>query len=176
MNWNFVTDNFLIRLPVSETDGAALFNLLRQQSVSDHIPRLALAVETQATDELRRIAMRFETREAAFWLIEKESTGELIARVGVQHINWMMLNAQLQWEFAPACDQQAIQEFIPAIIDFIFTELRLHRLEVRVRSGHAEQKDILSALGFDVEGTLPSQFEYGGDDIHLDVYSIISQK
>ena len=174
MNWNFVTDNYLIRLPVSERDGDALFNLLRQQGVVDHIPRLAMSINEQALDELRRIALRFETREAAFWLIEKEGTGELVARIGIQNINWMMLNCQLQWELAPACDLTALQEIVPAILHFVFNELRLHRVEMRIRSNNDVHAHLLETLGFSKEGTLPSQFEYSGEDISLDIWSILA--
>jgi len=176
MNWNFVTDHYLVRLPISETDSGALFNLLRQQAVCDHIPRTALAIESQATDELRRIALRFETREAAFWLIENEGTGELLARIGIQNINWMMLNAQLQWELSPACDLQVLQEVVPAILEFVFAELRLHRVEMRLRAGNTEHAEYLTALGFEAEGTLPAQFEFNSEDIALDIYSLISDK
>ena len=108
MNWNFETDNYIIRLPVSDQDGDALYSLLSQQTVVDHIPRMAMTLEEQATDELRRIAMRFESREAAFWLIERKIDGQLLARIGVQHINWMMLNTQMQWELSPECDLSLI--------------------------------------------------------------------
>ena len=113
MSWNFETEQFLIRLPVSDQDGAALFHLLSQNSAAAHIPRLPMTVEAQALDELRRIAMRFETREAAFWLIERKSDGQVVARIGVQYINWMMLNAQLQWELSAECGLEELQEVLP---------------------------------------------------------------
>ncbi|MEK9711418.1 MAG: hypothetical protein VW258_02520, partial [Thalassolituus sp.] len=101
MSWNFETDNYIVRLPVSDQDGDALYQLLSQQAVVDHIPRMAMTVEAQALDELRRVAMRFEGREAAFWLVEEKNSGKLQARIGIQYINWMMLNAQLQLELSP---------------------------------------------------------------------------
>ena len=70
MNWNFTAGNFSLRLPLTEQDGDALYELMSAQSRVDHLPRLAMSVEAQALDELRRVAMRFETREAAFWLVE----------------------------------------------------------------------------------------------------------
>ncbi|MFT6540676.1 MAG: ribosomal-protein-alanine N-acetyltransferase [Thalassolituus sp.] len=173
MNWNFETDNYIIRLPVSDQDGDALYSLLSQQTVVDHIPRMAMTLEEQATDELRRIAMRFESREAAFWLIERKIDGQLLARIGVQHINWMMLNTQMQWELSPECDLVVLTEVIPAILNVLKDDLQLRRVEMRVRAGNVEQKQHLEALRFEHEGSLPSQFEYNGEDVNLDIYSVI---
>ncbi len=173
MSWNFETEHFFIRLPVSDEDGNALYNLLSQNSTVAHIPRLPMTVEAQALDELRRIAMRFETREAAFWLIERKSDGEVIARIGIQYINWMMLNAQLQWELSAECGLEELQEVLPVIVNYLSDDLHLHRLEMRLRTGSDDQSKLLIALGFSHEGTLPSQMEFEGEDIDLDVYSLL---
>ncbi|MEQ3692511.1 MAG: GNAT family protein [Thalassolituus sp.] len=173
MNWNFETDNYIIRLPVSDQDGDALYALLSDQSVVEHIPRAAMTVENQAIDELRRIAMRFEGREAVSWLIERKSDGQLLARIGVQHINWMMLNTQMQWELNPECDLAVLQEVVPAVLKLLSNDLQLHRIEMRVRLGNEKYKTNLEALGFEYEGQLPAQFEYEGGDVDLDIYSVL---
>jgi ribosomal-protein-alanine N-acetyltransferase len=173
MNWNFETDNYIIRLPVSDQDGDALYSLLSQQAVVDHIPRAAMTLEDQAIDELRRIAMRFEGREAVSWLIERKADGQFLARISVQHINWMMLNTQMQWELSPECDLAVLTEVIPAILNVLTNDLQLRRVEMRVRAGNIEQKQHLEALSFEHEGGLPSQFEYKGEDVNLDIYSVL---
>lgn len=173
MNWNFDTDNYIIRLPISGQDGDALYALLSNQQVVDHIPRAAMTVENQAIDELRRIAMRFEGREAVSWLIERKADGQLLARIGVQHINWMMLNTQMQWELSSECDLAVLQEVVPAILKVLSDDLQLHRVEMRVRSGNEQHKQIMEALGFEYEGKLPAQFEYEGGDVDLDIYSVL---
>jgi ribosomal-protein-alanine N-acetyltransferase len=173
MNWNFETGNYIIRLPISDQDGDALYALLSDQNAVDHIPRAAMTVENQAIDELRRIAMRFEGREAVSWLIERKADGQLLARIGVQHINWMMLNTQMQWELNPECDLAVLLEVVPAVLKLLSDDLQLHRVEMRVRSGNEQQKTNLEALGFEREGKLPAQFEYEGRDIDLDIYSVL---
>jgi len=174
MSWNFETENYIVRLPISDQDGDALYQLLSQQAVVDHIPRMAMTVDAQALDELRRVAMRFEGREAAFWLIEGKNSGKLQARIGIQYINWMMLNAQLQLELSPEFPLDGLKEVLTEIKNYLFNELHLHRLETRIRTGISGLPEKLLALGFEKEGTLPSQFEYEGEDVSLDIYSIIS--
>ena len=170
MNWNFTTGVFQCRLPVAGDDNQALLTLLGKQTQLNHIPRLAVENMDQVEDELRRMVMRFENREAAFWLIEGQYDQQIIARVSIQKINWMMLSAQLQWELTDACTLQSLQTVLPDLMGFIFNELGLHRLELRLAkasqyAGWPEQ------LGFTAEGILPQQQEFEGQDVDLEVYS-----
>jgi len=173
MNWNFNAGNFSLRLPVSDQDGDALYALMNDQTVVDHIPRQAMTVSAQALDELRRMAMRFETREAAFWLVEGMYDKHVIARIGIHHINWMQLSAQLQWELSAAVDLAVMQEILPQVLRFIFEELKLHRIEMRLCASERHEQ-LLQQLGFVREGVLPAQQEYEGDNVDLVVYSRLS--
>ena len=181
MNWNFETEHFHIRLPVSDTDGEALYELLRHDSAVAHIPRLPMSVSDQPEDELRRIAMRFESREAAYWLIERKSDNRVIARIGIQHINWMMLNTQLQWELSDDCDLVALQEVLPVITEYLMKDLHIQRLEMRLcqnvqRPDGNTHEGFLTELGFEYEGTLPAQLEFSGQDVDLAVYSLVNEE
>lgn len=174
MNWNFTVGHFNVRLPVSDQDGDALFELLSEQQRVDHIPRLAMTVSAQALDELRRMAMRFETREAAFWLIEGTYDQQLVGRIGIQKINWMQLSAQLQWEVKADVDEASWQAIINAVCDFCFDQLGLHRLEVHVRKGWSAPELHLEALPLSYEGYLPAHIEYHDETLDLDVYSYLA--
>ena len=174
MNWNFSAGNFSLRLPVTDQDGDALYALMSVQEQVDHLPRLAMSVSAQALDELRRMAMRFETREAAFWLVEGMYDKQLVARIGIQKINWMQLSAQLQWELSAAVELPELQEIFPAIANFIFDELNLHRLEMRLREGSDKHEQLLKNLGFTFEGVLPAQVEYEGESVNMAGWSLLS--
>lgn len=174
MNWNFSAGNFSLRLPVSDQDGDALYALLKEQSRVDHIPRTAMTVDAQALDELRRMAMRFETREAAFWLVEGLYDKQLIARIGIQKINWMLSCAQLQWELSDAADLAVLQEVLPPLLNFCFNELGLHRIEMRLRAGSEPHETLLQQLGFHYEGCLPAQVEYNDSSVDMALYSRLS--
>jgi len=174
MNWNFPAGNFTLRLPLVDQDGAALYDLLKEQTRVDHIPRLAMSVEAQALDELRRMAMRFETREAAFWLVEGAYDQQLLARIGIQKINWMLSSAQLQWELSDAADLPVLQEVMPAVLNFCFAELGLHRIEMRLRAGSEQHEALLQQLGFHYEGCLPAQVEYNDSSVDMALYSFLA--
>ncbi len=63
---------------------------------------------------------------------------------------------------------------LPVIVNYLSQDLHLHRLEMRLRTGSDGQSKLLTALGFSCEGTLPSQQEFEGEDIDLDVYSLLT--
>lgn len=171
MNWNFNTADYQLRLPNSEQDVEALMGLLKQPQVSAHIPALPLLETHRVVDELRRMAMRFEAREAAFWLVEKDQA--LLGRIGIVRINWLQRSAQMQWELGPELDSSELKQVVPAILDFVFSELNLHRIEMRLLP-NTEQDDLLRAAGFEFEGNLPAQLEYLGRSIDLSVWSLLS--
>lgn len=172
MNWNFLAGDYLLRLPVSEQDQNALFEHLQQHDIAAHIPRLAIVTEAQIEGELRRMAQRFQAREAAFWLVENVED-KLVARVSVQHINWLQRSAQLVWELNTDLQLADLQKFMPKLFEFCFQELGLHRLEMRLRQAPAHQ-ELLQGLGFVYEGTLPAQLEFQSENIDLEVWSLLA--
>lgn len=174
MNWNFLAGDFVLRLPVAENDQPLLFELLQQSAAVAHIPRTALIMQPQIEDEFRRMAQRFEAREAAFWLIENLED-KLIARVSVQHINWLQRSAQLVWELTEEVTLADMQQFMPKLTEFLFTELGLHRLEMRLRPDFQRHNDLLEGLGFEYEGCLPAQLEHQDENIDLAVWSLLSK-
>lgn len=171
--WNFTAGDYSLRLPVTDQDGDALFALLSDADIAAHIPRLPLTVSAQALDELRRMAMRFETREAAFWLVENNA-GELIGRIGIQNINWLQRSARLQWEFPHHVTMDALQQIVPAVLKYGFTELGLHRVEMRLETGHALEEQRLQTLGFQFEGCLPAQLEFEGRSVSHQLWSVLA--
>ena len=174
MNWNFSTPNFSLRLPDASQDGDALYELLSQQDVMAHIPKASMSVSAQSLDELRRVAMRFEVRESACWLVEGSFDKQLIARVGIQKINWMTDSAQFWWELSDKIDFTILAEVIPAVMNFCFDELKLNRLEMRVVAGSTLHEEYLKQIGFQYEGCLPAQQEFEGKTIDLALYSFLA--
>ena len=174
MNWNFSTPSFSLRLPDASQDGDALYELLSQQDVMAHIPKASMSVSAQSLDELRRVAMRFEVRESACWLVEGSFDKQLIARVGIQKINWMTDSAQFWWELSDKIDFTILAEVIPAVMNFCFDELKLNRLEMRVVAGSTLHEEYLKQIGFQYEGCLPAQQEFEGKTIDLALYSFLA--
>ncbi|ASP38423.1 hypothetical protein CHH28_06935 [Bacterioplanes sanyensis] len=169
MNWNFDAGEFQLRLPVTEQDGDAVYELLKVAERRAHLPQLGMDVSAQALDDLRRWALRFQSREAACWLIEQQ--GQLRGRIGLQHINWMTRSARLWWELDEQMTLAEMQPVLAAVLNFVQQELNLHRVELRLSRGNQQHGQLAQGLGFVHEGYLPAQLEFEGNSIDLDIYS-----
>lgn len=174
MEWNFSTANFSLRLPNTDQDVDAVYALLKEQSVVNHIPKAAMTVSAQAMDELRRVTMRFDVRESACWLVEGVFDKQLVARIGIQKINWMTDSAQLWWELSDKVDFSVLAEVMPALMNFCFDELNFNRLDMRLVAGSAQHEEYLQQIGFQYEGCLPAQQEFEGKTVDLALYSFLA--
>ncbi|WP_028293246.1 GNAT family N-acetyltransferase [Oceanobacter kriegii] len=179
MNWNFETDNFLIRLPITDQDEESLYGLLQNPTVGAHLPKSKLYANVQVLDELRRATMTFQAREAATWVVERltgtlEERAKLAARVVIKDINWMQASARLQWELDDSVNAEQLAEFIGAIEQFCFSELELHRIELRMLPSATKHTELAEALGYQREGVLPAQLEFEGNWIDQVLYSRLS--
>ena len=174
MNWKFLAGDYLLRLPVSEQDQTILLELL-QHDIAQHIPAAPVVISAQIDDELRRMAQRFAAREAAYWLIENVED-KLVGRISVQQINWLQRSAQLVWELAEGLELADVQQFFPKLSAFLFNDLGLHRLEMRLRPDFQRHNDLLTGLGFQYEGKLPAQLEFQGETLDLAVWGLIAEK
>ena len=174
MNWNFIAGDYLLRLPVADSDRTILQTLLQVPEVSAHSPRLPMYFEAQVDDEFRQMVQRFDAREAAFWMVEN-SEDKLVARISIQHINWLQRSAYIQWELSDEIDLDGLSVVVSAIKDFCFKNLGLHRLEMRLRPDFQRHIQLLEALGFEYEGCLPEQLEFQNENIDLAVWSVLAK-
>lgn len=174
MNWNLETEHYFVRF-AHEEDIPNIYTLLSTRSVVKHVPKNPMVVEAQAMDEARRMVMQFEAKEAAFWLVEEKDTGKVIARLSLQKFNWINASSQLQVEIFPEYNTQAIfAELIYAVATLAFEDLSLHRLEWFLIDSNKCSLELAKTLGFNHDGQLMSYFEFEGEWIDYQIYSMLN--
>jgi len=174
MNWNLETDHYYVRF-AHEEDITNIYSLLSNNEVVQYVPKNPMVVEAQAMDEARRMVMQFDAKEAAFWLVEEKSSGKVIARVSLQKFNWVNASAQLQIEIFPEYKTQTIlSELIYAIATLAFEDLSLHRLEWLLVSKDELSIKFAQSLSFNHDGQYVSYFEFEGEWIDYQVYSLLN--
>nr|WP_281423932.1 GNAT family protein [Oceanobacter mangrovi] len=154
-------------MPISADDEESLFGLLKNPSASAHLPKSQLYTSVQTLDELRRATMRFQAREAATWLVERltgslEERAALAARITLTDINWMQASGRLQWELDESVTATELREILAAVEQFCFSDLALHRLELRMLPDADKHVALAGECGFQPEGVLPAQLEFEG--------------
>lgn len=173
MNWNLDTERFYVRFS-HEEDIPNIYGLLSKRKVVENVPKNPMVVEAQAMDEARRMVMQFEAKEAAFWLVEDKVSGKVIARISLQKFNWINASAQLQLEIFPQYKtQDVLAELIYAVATLSYEDLSLHRLEWFLLEKDNGSIAAARALGFQHEGQLMSYFEFEGQWIDYQVYSLL---
>lgn len=174
MNWNLDTEHYYVRF-AHEEDIPNIYALLSTKGVVKHVPKNPMVVEAQAMDEARRMVMQFEAKEAAFWLVEEKVSGKVIARLSLQKFNWINASAQLQVEiFAEHNTQAILAELIYAVATLAFEDLSLHRLEWFLIDSNKRSIALAQAFGFNLDGQLMSYFEFEGEWIDYQVYSLLN--
>ena len=174
MNWNLNTEHYYVRF-AHEDDIENIYALLSTKGVVKHHPKSPMVVEAQAMDEARRMVMQFEAKEAAFWLVEEKVSGKVIARLSLQKFNWMNASAQLQVEiFEEHNTQEILAELIYAVATLAFEDLSLHRLEWFLIDSNKRSVELAEAFGFNHDGQLMSYFEFEGEWIDYQVYSLLN--
>lgn len=173
MNWNLMTDNYYIRF-ANEEDIPSIYALLSSKDVVKNHPKNPMTVEAQAMDEARRMVMQFEAKESAFWLVEERISGKVVARISLQKFNWINASAQLNIDiFTAANTQPVIAELIYAVATLAYEDLSLHRLEWLLWDQDTHFIEAAKSLGFHHDGQLKSYFEFEGDWIDYQVFSLL---
>ena len=173
MDWNKKTDQYYIRF-AHESDIEPMYQLLSDPEVVRYHPKNAMVVEAQAMDEARRMVMQFEAKEAAFWLIEEKVSGDVIGRIALKHFNWVQGSAELQLDLKPAArNRDNVAEILFPVLCLAFEELALHRIEWLLLKEDPVMPDMLADIGFHHDGQLPSFFEFEGQWIDYQVYSLL---
>lgn len=174
MNWNLETDHYYVRF-AHEEDITNIYSLMSNNDAVKHIPKNPMVVEAQAMDLARRMVMQFEAKEAAFWLVEDKFSGKVIARISLQKFNWINASAQLQVEIFPQYKtQDVLAELIYAVATLSYEDLSLHRLEWFLLEKDSSLIATARALGFHHDGQLMSYFEFEGQWVDYQVYSLLN--
>lgn len=174
MNWNLTTQNYYVRF-AHEEDIPNIYALLANKDVVQYHPKNPMVVEAQAMDEARRMVMQFEAKEAAFWLVEEKATGKVIARLSLQKFNWINASAQMVLDIPPEYKtSELVAELVYAIATLAYEDLSLHRLEWYLLAEDKTSITLAETLGFHHDGTLVNFFEFEGQWIDYQVYSLLN--
>lgn len=175
MSWDLESQDLELTLPGGEKDADALYGLLKIEKVAKAYPRIPMVVSAQALDELRRVVLRFDSREAIFWMIREKESGDFVGRIGFERANWMHANAQLLVEIMPdKCTDENLKQAGDAFFDFVFPQLQLHRLQANVCRDDSALKQFCQLYKFNHDGVQPSAVEFEQQWVDYQVYSILS--
>ena len=117
------------------------------------------------------------TETGIWWGISFRESGELIGACGFNNISIDHKKTEMgYWLFPQHWKKGIMMEVVPAIIEYAFRVLKLHRIEASVEVDNIASKKLLIKLGFAYEGTL-KQCELKNEKfIDLEYYGLINNK
>ncbi|HEX2629599.1 MAG TPA: GNAT family protein [Chitinophagaceae bacterium] len=114
-------------------------------------------------------------RTGCWWKIVNKETNEPIGACGMNYYNVAHEKAEIgYWLLPEYWGQGAMSEVWPVVLDHLFSNWKLHRLEAVVEEGNASSTKLSEKLGFKYEGTLRASEIKNGKRLNLLMYSLLA--
>lgn len=152
------TERLILALPTADrADAARQFHLDNWPHLARWSPARADGFDTlaywQAYAEKTRQAFT-DGQAIRLWIAPKATPDAVIGTVGLSQISrGPYCNAVLGYQLAEALQGQGLMyEALQGVIDYAFTEQKLHRLSANYRPENVRSGKLLARLGFRIEG------------------------
>ncbi|MEI9809487.1 MAG: GNAT family protein [Bacteroidota bacterium] len=132
-----------------------------------------------STYEATKAQMEFyedtwQKRTGCWWKIVDKQTMQAAGACGMNSYHPLHEKAEIGYWLLPEWWKQGImQEVIPVMIRYLFSNWKLHRLEAVIEEGNETSRRLSEKLGFTYEGILRESEMKNGKRISLLMYSLL---
>lgn len=165
------------RLVLRSFKDSDLDNVFKGLSNPDIIKYYGISFETKesAKEQMKWFADHEKNETGKWWAICLKGSGTFIGAGGLNDIERQHNKAEFGFWLLPEYWGNAFMgEAIPAILNFGFKELKLHRIEGFVESHNTNCKKALDKLDFTFEGTMRNAELKNDTYIDIEIYSKLS--
>ena len=156
------TQRLLLR-PLLAEDTAALFSIYGDEETTRFWPGLPLADRAEAEAMVRNDLRLQAAEEAAYWCLVLTSSGRMIGRISMFHMDRMQQRAELGFAMHGKFRRKGyMREALQALLETCFTDFKLHRIEADVDPENRASLALLKGLGFREEGRLQGRWQKAG--------------
>ena len=160
------------------TDAAEIFKLRSDEDVMRYIDKEKAASTKDAEIFVKRILQSLEANDGITWAIaitEKPET--LIGTIGFWRLIKEHYRAEIGYMLNPQYWRKGIvQDALIPVIDWGFTELKLHSVEANINPGNAASAGLLGRNGFVREAYLEEDFFFDGTFRNTAIYFLLNKK
>jgi len=166
-----LTGDLVTLRPVEPEDIAALADILRDPELrrltgSDHSTAEAEAAQEDPARLLAWYSTRNEQTDRLDLMVVDNATGETVGEVVLNDWDEGNRTCGFRTLFGPAGRDRGLgTEAIRLLIDYAFTHLPLHRIELEVFTFNPRAQRVYEKVGFVVEGRRREALEYDGERV-----------
>jgi ribosomal-protein-alanine N-acetyltransferase len=126
-------------------------------------------------EQLRWFEEIYENKSGVWWAISPVGRDLFYGAIGLNDISQAHRKGEIgYWLLPPYWGNGYVSEVIPAVLDYAFNNLHLHRVEAFVEPGNAPSNKLLARFGFTHEGTMRDCQVKNGAFISLEIHAILS--
>ncbi len=153
----------LLLRPLLAEDAAALFAIYGDEESTRFWPGLPLADRAEAQAMVRADLRLQAAEEAAYWSLVLVSSGRMIGRISLFHIDGTQRRAELGFAMHGKFRRKGyMREALQALLETCFTDFKLQRMEADVDPENHASLTLLRGLGFREEGRPSGRWQKAG--------------
>ncbi len=170
------TDRLLLR-KLQQEDAAALLFLRSDETVMQYIDRAKTKSVEEAAAFIQKINAAVDAHESIMWAIAlQEEPQEMIGTICFWNVLKDHCRAEVGYMLHPQnWNMGLMKEALLAVIDFGFTQMKLHSIEGRINPDNTVSGFLLEKTGFTREAYFKEDFCFRGKFIDTAVYSILAE-
>ena len=159
---NLITDRLVLR-QMKVKDAEDMFEYARCEDVTRYLTWKAHPSVKYTEEYLKYLQTRYAAGDFYDFAVTLRDSGKMIGTCGFTRFDSANNSAEIGYVINPAYHGQGIAtEAARAVIDFGFSELRLHRIEARHMVGNDASHRVMEKLGMKTDGTLREAYYVNG--------------
>ncbi len=174
MSTSITTQRFLLR-PIVAND---MENIYKGLSHPDVIKYYGVSYDSlSATQEQMDWYAQLENNKTGAWFAIVSPDNQIFyGAVGLNNLVAQHKKAELGfWLLPEYWGKGIVPEVVPAICQYAFVQLQLHRIEALIETLNTNSKTVMRKLGFVYEGCMQDCEIKNGEFISLDIYALINR-
>lgn len=171
------TDRLLLR-QIIKADAAELLSLRSSEKVMQFIDKERSKTILEAEELIQRIENDLNNTDGITWCISlKEKPETLIGTIGFWRIIKQHYRAEIGYMIHPGYwGKGFMKEAVQTVIDFGFSNIKLHSIEAHINPGNAASAALLETMGFVREAYFKEDFFFSGKFLDSAIYSLLNKK
>ena len=172
---NLYTERLVLR-QMTINDAPQIMVLRSDERILQYLLISKCLNEEQALQFIDKINNSVSKGESYYWgIAQKNEEDKLIGTICIWNISEENSSAEIGFVLHPDCQGIGLMnEAVQTVLDFCFSELKLHSLEAEVHPDNLASKKLLKKQGFVKEAYLKENVSFTDRSVDTELYSLIN--